>query len=201
MVIDGSDLRPFREASEQIAEIWASFGAPVERLGFDEAFLDITGLVQERLQGIDTPCTRTGSSSSTSSSHTDIFSCSNGGSSSSTSQNCFPSRSSCATPSTQDDTGSTGESFNFRGHLFGDPSTANHTMKSRLAAGSEIVSEMRAKLFDTLGFTCSGGVSISKLGAKLAAEVSVPNPAERAQLSDTCLFLPTQPELNSTQLE
>jgi len=50
VIIDGSDLRPFREASASVLRVWESFGVTeVERKGFDEAFLDVTRLVEERM--------------------------------------------------------------------------------------------------------------------------------------------------------
>mmetsp|Transcript_2291 Transcript_2291/g.3213 ORF Transcript_2291/g.3213 Transcript_2291/m.3213 type:complete len:516 (+) Transcript_2291:89-1636(+) len=54
VIVDGSDLTPFREASEKIYNFWKSraCGCPIERKGFDECFLDITELVKVRLRGI-----------------------------------------------------------------------------------------------------------------------------------------------------
>jgi nucleotidyltransferase/DNA polymerase involved in DNA repair len=48
VVLDGSDLTPFRAASERIAAVLEGFGAPVERLGMDESFLDLTMLATSR---------------------------------------------------------------------------------------------------------------------------------------------------------
>jgi len=45
VVVDGSDLTRFRAASESINKIWESYGCPVERLGMDEVFLDVTSMV------------------------------------------------------------------------------------------------------------------------------------------------------------
>ena len=45
VVVDGSDLTRFRAASESINRIWESYGCPVERLGMDEVFLDVTSMV------------------------------------------------------------------------------------------------------------------------------------------------------------
>jgi nucleotidyltransferase/DNA polymerase involved in DNA repair len=48
VILDGSDLTPFRAASERIAAVLEAFGAPVERLGMDESFLDLTDLAASR---------------------------------------------------------------------------------------------------------------------------------------------------------
>mmetsp|Transcript_27142 Transcript_27142/g.43597 ORF Transcript_27142/g.43597 Transcript_27142/m.43597 type:complete len:508 (-) Transcript_27142:1793-3316(-) len=55
VLVDGSDLRPFRTASEQINSVWGSFGCPVERQGMDESFLDLTQLVERRIEDGDKP--------------------------------------------------------------------------------------------------------------------------------------------------
>ena len=45
VIVDGSDLTRFRAASEAINRVWESYGCPVERLGMDEVFMDITSFV------------------------------------------------------------------------------------------------------------------------------------------------------------
>ncbi|XP_051898193.1 DNA polymerase iota [Pristis pectinata] len=52
ILICGEDLTPYREVSYQITELLEEFSPLVERLGFDENFVDITELVEERLQQI-----------------------------------------------------------------------------------------------------------------------------------------------------
>ncbi|GBG25758.1 DNA polymerase iota [Hondaea fermentalgiana] len=49
VIVDGSDLRPFREASEEIAAVLTRFGCPVERKGMDESFVDVSALVDTRV--------------------------------------------------------------------------------------------------------------------------------------------------------
>lgn len=53
-IVDGSDLRPFREASEAIGEVLQSYGCPVERKGMDESFIDISDLVDMRMPSMAT---------------------------------------------------------------------------------------------------------------------------------------------------
>ncbi|XP_072108300.1 DNA polymerase iota isoform X2 [Mobula birostris] len=52
ILICGEDLTPYRDASYQITELLEEFSPLVERLGFDENFVDVTELVEKRLQQI-----------------------------------------------------------------------------------------------------------------------------------------------------
>jgi len=123
VVVDGSDLTPFRLASEEIAQVLGSFGAPVERVGMDESFIDLSELVRLRKEQFDR----------------------------------------------------SERSLVFKGHVTGAVDTLSIEERRSLAIGSQLISEMRATLYEKLGFKCCGGVSISKLGAKLAAELHKPD--------------------------
>lgn len=50
VVVPGEDLHPYRRASDQVNTLLRSYGAPVEKLGLDENYLDVTDLVQSRLE-------------------------------------------------------------------------------------------------------------------------------------------------------
>ncbi|XP_051922878.1 DNA polymerase iota isoform X2 [Hippocampus zosterae] len=52
VLVKGEDLTHYRETSYQVTELLLSFCPLVERLGFDENFVDITEIIQKRL-----PCT------------------------------------------------------------------------------------------------------------------------------------------------
>uniref|UniRef100_UPI00398E83A6 DNA polymerase iota isoform X3 n=1 Tax=Pristiophorus japonicus TaxID=55135 RepID=UPI00398E83A6 len=52
ILVCGEDLTPYREISYKITELLEGFSPLVERLGFDENFVDITKLVEKRLQQI-----------------------------------------------------------------------------------------------------------------------------------------------------
>ncbi|XP_032889300.1 DNA polymerase iota isoform X2 [Amblyraja radiata] len=52
ILICGEDLTPYRDISYKITELLEEFSPLVERLGFDENFIDITDLVEKRLQQI-----------------------------------------------------------------------------------------------------------------------------------------------------
>lgn len=53
-LVDGSDLTPFREASQEINELWYRkmkvYGlTALEKKGFDETFMDVTEIVKHRI--------------------------------------------------------------------------------------------------------------------------------------------------------
>lgn len=52
-LVNGEDLHDYRAASNKIFEILQSWKCPVEKLGMDENFIDVTNLVQERLKSSD----------------------------------------------------------------------------------------------------------------------------------------------------
>ncbi|XP_067839749.1 DNA polymerase iota [Heptranchias perlo] len=52
VLICGEDLTPYREVSYKITDLLEEFSPLVERLGFDENFVDVTKLVEKRLQQI-----------------------------------------------------------------------------------------------------------------------------------------------------
>ncbi|XP_075697522.1 DNA polymerase iota isoform X2 [Rhinoderma darwinii] len=53
VLVSGEDLTHYREMSYKITDLLEEFGVKVERLGFDENFIDITELVDKRLQERD----------------------------------------------------------------------------------------------------------------------------------------------------
>ncbi|XP_075582511.1 DNA polymerase iota isoform X3 [Pelecanus crispus] len=50
VLVNGEDLTPYREMSYKVTELLGEFCPLVERLGFDENFVDITELVEKRLK-------------------------------------------------------------------------------------------------------------------------------------------------------
>ncbi|KAM9331039.1 DNA polymerase iota [Gastrophryne carolinensis] len=50
VLVSGEDLTPYREMSYKVTELLEEFSGKVERLGFDENFIDITELVDKKLQ-------------------------------------------------------------------------------------------------------------------------------------------------------
>ncbi|NXT54484.1 POLI polymerase, partial [Pluvianellus socialis] len=49
ILVNGEDLTPYREMSYKVTELLGEFSPLVERLGFDENFVDITEIVEKRL--------------------------------------------------------------------------------------------------------------------------------------------------------
>lgn len=52
-LVNGEDLHDYRAASNKIFAVLQSWKCPVEKLGMDENFIDVTNLVQERLKSTD----------------------------------------------------------------------------------------------------------------------------------------------------
>lgn len=50
VLVNGEDLTPYREMSYKVTELLGEYCPLVERLGFDENFMDITEVVEERLK-------------------------------------------------------------------------------------------------------------------------------------------------------
>uniref|UniRef100_A0AAV2MRL5 UmuC domain-containing protein n=1 Tax=Knipowitschia caucasica TaxID=637954 RepID=A0AAV2MRL5_KNICA len=59
VLVKGEDLTHYRELSHKVTELLVSYCPLVERLGFDENFMDITEMVERRLQQYET-CTFNG---------------------------------------------------------------------------------------------------------------------------------------------
>ena len=58
ILVNGEDLRNYRKFSKNVFELldkMSGNACPVERLGMDENFIDVTKMVEERLDVIDTP--------------------------------------------------------------------------------------------------------------------------------------------------
>lgn len=52
-LVNGEDLQNYRSASNKIFAILLNWKCPVEKLGMDENFIDVTNLVQEKLKTVD----------------------------------------------------------------------------------------------------------------------------------------------------
>ncbi|CAH7034175.1 Poli [Phodopus roborovskii] len=50
VLVNGEDLSRYREMSYKVTELLEEFSPVVERLGFDENFVDLTEMVEKRLQ-------------------------------------------------------------------------------------------------------------------------------------------------------
>lgn len=54
VLVRGEDLTPYRRMSVRIHELLQSYGVPVEKLGLDENYMDVTALVAKRLSAAAT---------------------------------------------------------------------------------------------------------------------------------------------------
>lgn len=163
-----ADLTLYREASVEVIEVMSRF-AVIERASIDEAYMDLTASVQDRLKHMSvqdiTPQQLR-----------------------STYVQGFPQTSS-SRPSEDK------EEQRLRGlqqwleHLSSSdlPSSA----ELHLTVGALIVEEMRAAVEEHTGFRCSAGISHNKVLAKLACGLNKPN-------RQTVLPLGSVPELFST---
>ncbi|XP_026080567.1 DNA polymerase eta [Carassius auratus] len=167
-----ADLTPYREASVEVIEVMSRF-AVVERASIDEAYMDLTASVQDKLKHMSvqdiTPQQLR-----------------------STYVQGFPQTSSSGW---SEPAGTDKEETRLRGlqqwleHLSSSdlPSSA----ELHLTVGALIVEEMRAAVEEHTGFRCSAGVSHNKVLAKLACGLNKPN-------RQTVLPLGSVPELFST---
>ncbi|NP_001122409.2 polymerase (DNA directed) iota isoform X1 [Nasonia vitripennis] len=146
ILVKGEDLTPYRRMSAKILELLHQFTSSVEKLGLDENFIDVTSVVNEYT-------TRIGNNSK----------------------------------SSQHDENTTREESTFVqqedmdhcmpvGKIFSTPEEecpcGCHT---RLAVASSIAMDMRSKILNELGLTCSAGIAHNKLLAKLGGAVNKPN--------------------------
>jgi DNA polymerase iota len=145
ILVRGEDLTPYRRMSAKISELLHQFTPLVEKLGLDENFIDVTSLVNEY-----TTCI----SNQSRSSHDD--------------QNASQRDSSFLLRDKQS-LKPVGEVFS---HTEEECPCGCHT---RLALASQIAMDMRNKILNELGITCSAGIAHNKLLAKLGGALNKPN--------------------------
>ncbi|KAM9666983.1 DNA polymerase eta isoform 1-T1 [Trichechus inunguis] len=147
-----ADLTKYREASVEVMEVMSRF-AVMERASIDEAFIDLTSAVQERLQKLQGQPI---------------------------SADLLPST--CIEGLPQGPTAAEGtvqkEEMRKQGLLqWLDSLQINNTASPelQLTMGAVIVEEMRAAIERQTGFQCSAGISHNKVLAKLACGLNKPN--------------------------
>ncbi|XP_046998076.1 DNA polymerase eta [Schistocerca americana] len=143
-----ADISKYRDAGREVAAVFCQFTDCVERASVDEAYLDITKAVEERMcllgKGKVTP---------TQLPNTFVVGFSN-------------------VDSNDEDNRVDGLSTwlsSFDETELGEPA------EERLAVGGVIVEEMRAAVFEQTGFRCSAGIAHNKILAKLACGLHKPN--------------------------
>ncbi|XP_069092349.1 DNA polymerase eta isoform X1 [Pleurodeles waltl] len=153
-----ADLTKYREASVEVIEVMSRF-AVVERASIDEAFIDLTSAVQERLKQMSG---RPVSASALSRTYVQGYP-------SSSEEDGWKEEISAAASK---------EAVRQRGVQqwldslpFGDASSPD----LQLTVGAAIVEEMRAAVEAETGFQCSAGIAHNKMLSKLACGINKPN--------------------------
>ncbi|KAM6461803.1 DNA polymerase eta [Liasis olivaceus] len=147
-----ADLSRYREASIEVMEVMSRF-AVIERASIDEAYLDLTQAVQERLQkmkGQPISAEQLGT----------------------TYVQGFPdSLEAEENTDNKEELRQRGVCQWLKSLPFGDPSNP----ELQLTIGAVIMEEMRAAVESVTGFRCSVGISHNKVLAKLACGLNKPN--------------------------
>uniref|UniRef100_A0A671T5U8 DNA polymerase eta n=1 Tax=Sinocyclocheilus anshuiensis TaxID=1608454 RepID=A0A671T5U8_9TELE len=145
-----ADLTPYREASVEVIEVMSRF-AVIERASIDEAYMDLTGSVQDRLKHMSVQDITPQQLKST---YTQGF-----------------PQTSTSDPSE--------DARRLRGLQQWLERLSSSGQSSRaelcLTVGALIVEEMRAAVEEHTGFRCSAGISHNKVLAKLACGLNKPN--------------------------
>ncbi|EKV04676.1 hypothetical protein PDIG_87610 [Penicillium digitatum PHI26] len=150
VIVLGEDLTKFRNASKELYLLARSFvwGGRVEKLGFDELFLDVTEMIEYNIGVLN--------------------------------QNDLEN--SYFHLDRKDPTvGFSYDATRFQGSTFPAIETASvaqkdsTSLKMRLRVASHLQCHIRSKMEHQMGFTATGGISTSKLLAKLVGNVHKPN--------------------------
>lgn len=149
VIVPGEDLTKFRNASKELYLLVRSFvwGGRVEKLGFDELFLDVTEMIDYNIGVLN--------------------------------QNDL--KNSFLHLDRKDPTiGFAYDATRFQGSTFPVTEAASipqphSSLEMRLLVASHLQGHIRSKLEHQVGFTATGGISTSKLLAKLVGNVHKPN--------------------------
>jgi len=154
IVINGEDLTPYRQASQAIYQVVRGFTDRIERLVLDELYVDATELVADRRRrGACTPGRFEGYTVGR------------------------PSGSAPTDSAAQEAAAAVAAAWRAAEATSApaDAAADKDEEAEALAVGSQLLAEIRQAVFDRVGYTCSGGVSVNKLLAKLASGLRKPN--------------------------
>jgi len=154
IVINGEDLTPYRHASQAIYQVVRTFTDRIERLVLDELYVDATELVADRRRrGACTPGRFEGYTVGRSGASAPIDSAAQEAAA------AVAAAWRAAEPASAP----------------ADAAVDEGEEAETLAVGSQLLAEIRQAIYDRVGYTCSGGVSVNKLLAKLASNLRKPN--------------------------
>ncbi|XP_068597124.1 DNA polymerase eta [Brachionichthys hirsutus] len=155
-----ADLTLYREASVEVMEVMSRF-AVLERASIDEAYMDLTAAVQQRLKNVDTQLEP----------HLLRMTYIQGYPQSSSEQEAHAED----VPLDKEEQRSRGLQ-QWLVSLPAPPSLGEqNSVELQLTTGALIVEEMRAAVKEHTGFCCSAGISHNKVLAKLACGLNKPN--------------------------
>lgn len=157
-------LDAYRQASKKIFKIFAKYCSTVQKIGLDEAFMDITNAVNEEIANryLNNPDIGDKLEEPT-----------------------------CNVPIDWDSLGVTIESEEEKERKSNNSQSSDETRWSpttwqdlQLAVGAEIAKRIRQEIYDELQYTCSAGIGHNKVIAKLCSSFNKPN----NQVSDSFMF-------------
>lgn len=149
VVVLGEDLTRFRDVSKELYQYLkqSSWNGKIERLGFDEVWMDVTDVVQYNLDILNSNALNT----------------------------------SFFQTSREDPTrGFDFDATSYAGHTYPEAGantqigTSDPNLGLRLRLGSHLALHLRQKLEDEKGYTCTVGISTSKLLSKLVGNLNKP---------------------------
>ncbi|XP_012676496.2 DNA polymerase eta isoform X2 [Clupea harengus] len=152
-----ADLTPYREASVEVIEVMSRF-AVIERASIDEAYMDLTASVKQRLRNMEDQQIEPHLLTAT-----------------------FIQGYPQATTSQEETEHAALDKDALRSQGLGQwlaslpPTTQTDSAELQLAVGAIIVEEMRAAVEQCTGFQCSAGISHNKVLSKLVCGLNKPN--------------------------
>ncbi|KZF19950.1 DNA/RNA polymerase [Xylona heveae TC161] len=159
VIVLGEDLTRFRDASKALYNFLRTFSwnDKVERLGFDEVYMDVTDMIEYNIELLNTNNLENSFFGLSRSDPCKGFSFD----ASSTPPNIFPAQSSFAIlciPNSNE-----------------NKSSESHALQLRLLLGAHLGHYLRHQLEEQKGYTATVGISTSKLLSKLVGSINKPN--------------------------
>lgn len=177
VLVNGEDLTPYRQMSQKIFEILLNYTPLVEKLGFDENFLDVTSLVAEEQKKQEQSAKPPVVIGHVYPPSADGFSSSFSSSISGQRQRMMMSKEKeTKKVEEKEEEDENAEELMEEEEVSSDVLVAcDCGCRLRLTVGSKIAQEIRDELLLKLGLTCSAGIAHNKLLAKLIGGRHKPN--------------------------